>query len=115
MTVPDFIFESYRRQCIYPISYEASDTEHFGDILWCNTIEGELFWYILNSSYCILKHLDYITIVKLYHIYGKTVFINEVPNIEDLYLDESNINDEVKGLNEKGFNALCDLINKCYE
>lgn len=75
-----------------------------GSIDMNDTKEGYLFWNILNISYRTSKKYDYITIVKLYHLYGKEVFKTIIP-IGYIY-----IGNYTSKLSHKGFDLICKIL-----
>lgn len=83
----------------------------FSYLDWVKSIEGDLFWYILQISYEYNKVFDYIVIVRLYHRFGKDVFKNELFDLCELYDNENLIDSKTKSLNEKGFDILLDRIH----
>lgn len=108
MKVPDFILEIFQMQCTSEYSF---DNNGFSDLNWHNTIEGDLFWYILNSSYVTFTKYDYITIAKLYHKYGKDIFKKEIFYLHTLYENSQYIDSEIRSLNSEGFDILCDILD----
>lgn len=74
------------------------------------TKEGQLYLKILYNSYKFRGIYDYITIVKLYHIYGKNVF--QLRGIRTSYQMSYNWDSKLNTLTCNGFKELCAHIDK---
>lgn len=78
-----------------------------------DTIEGYLFWSIITYSVIYLNSIDYLTIIEIYHRYGKDVFkfkINPYAYMDKKHIDRtSNIS---VTLNRNGRAMLFSEINK---
>lgn len=72
-------------------------------LIWELSKEGYLFWYILHVSYYLHGIYDYITIIKLYHLYGKDVFKIEI-SLFKLY--KTKFQNESGTISKDGFEIL---------
>lgn len=88
---------------LYPSYYRSYI---LSSINFSKTRAGYLFWAILHYSYYYHGTYDYITIVKLYHKYGRSVFKINV-RIYLVYINNTQSN----VLSEYSFDWLCELID----
>lgn len=90
------------------ISVSCGESDYISRLVWRNTAEGFVFWYILDFTYDIYKVYDYMTLIKIFIKFGPEIF--KVNKSIGVYLLYREYYDKEKGtLSDEGFEH---LINK---